>query len=320
MFINMTQQFAVTEFKPEEVLVTLANTVDQYRWLTINGIEDKAWYTKVYESRQILKKRRSQFISTCEDAREDAVKYQKYVLEKQKEGVAIILEVEEQLQAEESRIDAIKEQIKKDKEAKEQAALQLRVNTLTALNYDFETGKFLTEIQKMTDEEFTLLVQNQRMIFEEEEELRIAEQKRIEEEQESARIQKDKEDQERAAFIEEKRLFDLDKQRLIDDQNRIAQEKLDEQNRIDKIERDRINEENRVLREKQQLADQKANDERVKAQLEKEEQAKNEKKRKVQQFLKENGWTEENKGDFNIAWSPDGKRVALWKCVWELTL
>lgn len=37
----MTTKFEIKEFKPQEILITLQQKADQYRGLTISGIEDK---------------------------------------------------------------------------------------------------------------------------------------------------------------------------------------------------------------------------------------------------------------------------------------
>lgn len=264
----------------------------------------------------ILQKSRTDFEKTCKTAREDAVAFQKYVLEEQKKGIDIISEVEEELLAEEKRIDKIKEDIKIEEENKKKAKLQERINSIMIYTHELD----VIRIPNMSEDEFSKLVQNERMLFEEREEKRINEEqeakviedKRIEDE----RIRIEKEEQERQTFLEEKRLFDIERQKIIDEKNKIEQEKATILFKQQQVERDRINKELAELREKEAIELQK----KQKEQQDKDEQIKLEKKKKYNKFLLDNGWTEETKDNFHPVWSNDNKKVTLWKLVGVLDI
>ena len=90
----------------------LKNIKTKYLPLKINGIDDKEGYDTVHKARIVCRDLRVLTEKLCKKGREDATKIQKAWIQKEKEVVAEISEVEQHLKKQEDAIDAEKEAIK----------------------------------------------------------------------------------------------------------------------------------------------------------------------------------------------------------------
>lgn len=136
----------IEQFNP--TLAELTWLADKYRWLKINGVDDKHWYEIVKSARLDLKEKRVAITKTGKQMREQAIVFQKAVISKEKELVAIIEEVEKDLQAQEDAVNLEKDMIKRRKDLPE------RVDRLIAV----ETEMLENDILRMDDKQFDLFV------------------------------------------------------------------------------------------------------------------------------------------------------------------
>lgn len=179
---------------------TLTALADSYRCLTINGIDDREGFKKVVEARKVLKNKRVEIKHNGKTLRESALKFQRAVIARENELVAIIEPVEDELQAEEDRILAEKEIIRQEKEQKEAARVQSRINALAKFNYviDFYDAKIMpddkfNELLIHAEEEHKKELERQA----EQERLRIEEEQRMRQEREE--LERMRAEQERIA-------------------------------------------------------------------------------------------------------------------------
>jgi len=105
-----------TEHEITEVnLITLA---DSFKDLKVNGVDDKEGLREVETARKLLKKKRVDIGKISDGLRESAVKFQKAVIAREKELVALIKPTEDKLEAIEDAIWQEKENIRKENERK----------------------------------------------------------------------------------------------------------------------------------------------------------------------------------------------------------
>jgi hypothetical protein len=170
---------------------------EQFKGLTIKGVDDKLGFATLRDARITLKSRRIQIEKDGKALRENAVKFQKRVIEREKQLIAIIEPTENALYMEEKRIEEQKEVIRLEKERKENERIQNRVTALAQFSFAMD----LYELKIMPDAEFTELLlkvqdeynQEQQRLAEvkaEEEKQRQAEQERIRLEREEFARQK----------------------------------------------------------------------------------------------------------------------------------
>lgn len=158
---NAVPKFDLEAFNPKKA--ELIATVEKYKDLKINGVDDKDGYERVRKARIELKNTRCDIKSKLKEARDPAIQFQNAVLFLESELVCIIEPTEKALEAEEKRIEAEKERIKREAEEKELKRLQAMVDKLAAVGYpssvnalkdiseaDFET--LLADVTKKRDE------------------------------------------------------------------------------------------------------------------------------------------------------------------------
>lgn len=269
----------IEKFNPTKA--EIARLVSSYKSLEIKGIEDKPGYLAVDEARKELKKVRINIQKTGKSMREEAVKFQKDVIDKEKELVAMVEPTELELEEKQRIIDEEKEKIKRQKllpERKEKLQailivveddfLLLMDETKFADFYNLKNAEFLTEKERQ-----------------------------IKEAQNKIEIDKRK-------IEEEKLAQEREKQHQIDLIN--AREEAAAQAQKEA--------EFKAQREKEQV-DLKLKQEEESKRLEQEEL---EKKKKYQDFLKKHGFTEETKDEFHI--QRIGNNISLYKKVSEITI
>ena len=93
----------IEKFSPKKAeLIALA---DKSKGLVINGVDDKIGYSLVHDTRMELKRARVEIAKTGKNLRADALSFQKAVIEKEKELIAIIEPVEKDLELKQEAIE-----------------------------------------------------------------------------------------------------------------------------------------------------------------------------------------------------------------------
>lgn len=283
-------EFSIESFNPTKA--ELLALVEKSKGLVINGVDDTQGYQAVHKYRMELKNKRVIITKTGKEAREKALAFQKEVIAYEKELVSIIEVRESELQEQENNIDLQKEKLNRA------ALLPERKLKLTAINvgisddeilsmdvakfetfYNQKNGEFLQAKElKIKEDQANIDTENKR----------IADEKRIEEAK-----------KEGEAKAKEQAIKDIELVKLKADQDKEV---------AIQAERDRQTKEQEV----------KAKDEADKIAKEQTEQKKLEGAKKYQKFLKDNGYTEENKQDFCI--TNQGSVVILYKKVGTLEI
>lgn len=227
---NIIMELNIEQFNPKrEELLAL---VEQYKWLKIKWIDDKAWYEVVKRARINLKKTRCDIDNTGKAMREEANKFSKLVKQTADWYIAIIEAEEERLKQEEDNYNQLI-LIEKRKEDLPFRKAQLEwlgdLSDDEILSYDdrqFAEVIFEFKQAKLAKEQAEL----------EAEKARIAEQERIKE-QEEQRAREIKEAELRATQEAERKaqeqIEQLKKEAEEKEQARIAEEKKKEQEKIE---------------------------------------------------------------------------------------
>jgi hypothetical protein len=128
----------------ENSLIALAASAKD---LTITGPDDKAGYKAVQEKRKELKAERVSVENDAYDLRENAIKFQKTVIKREKQLVAIIAEEESRLSGLEDTYDQWQAEIKRKKDKEENERIQKRVDALSKFGYaiDFYEAKIMPD-------------------------------------------------------------------------------------------------------------------------------------------------------------------------------
>lgn len=230
---------------------SLMQLAKEYKGLTIDGVDDKEGYKKVSEARKILKSERVKVEKDAKELRENAVKFQKSVISREKELVAIIEPIENELQTEETRIDEDREKIRVEDERKKSEKINSRIKVLSDYHYAVD----IQIITNMSDEKFQDVLNEAKTEFNKSEKLRI------EEEQRQSELKRQNEErQDELRKQEEIRLEDqrklLEQQRL---QNEAKEKELEAERDKIKLEQEarqkEMNEHNRRIQEEQEAKD-----------------------------------------------------------------
>ncbi len=180
-------EFDINKFNP--TVAELTALADEYCILSIAGIDDEEWYAKVKAAEKHLWERRRYVVATAKTWREDAISFQKKIINVEKELVGIVSETEQELKAMRKVIDDKKEMIKRKK------ALVTRREALLEKNIE-ATDEF---ILSLSFDEFTVWVKVKEEELFEAEKLKLAEEKlklqrekeELEREKENAQIRKE---------------------------------------------------------------------------------------------------------------------------------
>lgn len=132
----------------------LTQLSQEFIGLTINGLEDKAGFKAVREGRITIKNARVGVEKAGKALRENAVKFSKRVIEREKELIAIISPVELSLEEKEDAYLALQEQARVKKEREENERIQKRVDALAQFNHAAD----LYELKIMEEENFQALL------------------------------------------------------------------------------------------------------------------------------------------------------------------
>jgi len=242
----------------DEKEASLIELRERFSSLSIVDVNDKDGFKAVRDARLECKRVRVSVEKDGKALRENAVKFQKAVIKREDDLIAIIAPVERKLEAMEEKYNAWQEEIRIQKEREEQARISERVNKLAKFNYGID----LYDLTIMPDDKFNELLTQVEVDYNTEQE----------------RIAKDKAEAESARLAEEQRQAEL---RAIHEENmrkereEIARQKAEFEQREATL---------KALREKE-IAEQRERENQIKAEREKLEAEKAELRR--QQELKE---------------------------------
>ena len=145
---------------------------EKFKGLSIKGADDKEGYKAVRAARITLKNTRVEIQNDGKELRENAVKFQKAVIKREKELIALIEPIENDLQREEDHYDALIDQIRIEEERKENQRIQARVDALRKFGHDHD----IYDLKIMADDKFNELLTQAEIDFNAEQE-RIAKEK-----------------------------------------------------------------------------------------------------------------------------------------------
>lgn len=197
------------EFKPARVTAAkISELRAKYGGLTIAGVNDKKGYELVHAARMEIREYRVAVEKVRKTLKEDSLAYGRKVDTEAKRITAKLIEIEEPLDQEESRIDAEKEKIKQEAQRKKEAELQARIDALTAVGAPVN----IAEIAMMTDVIFDFHLASTKDAFEAREKVRLAgeEALRLKAEQEA----KQAAEREARAHVEKDRMAQEEADRL----------------------------------------------------------------------------------------------------------
>lgn len=313
--------------KFDPTVAELNEMVDKTRGLTVTDLEDPAQLEIVRSSRIVLKNARIKIEKTGKSLREDAVKFQRDVIAKEKELIGII-------EPEEDRLSKIEDDAKKLSLMKERLeALPMKMQRISENGLDYFVDKDKEQVLQLDSNQFESwfnklvarknqfdaeLVQKQK---DDEEAARKHEQEMLDAIR--AKEQADM-DAKRAQDEENLRLHREADKKLIEEEKRMMQEAQDNKN-AEIAERERMVKENEDrLKREQEVRDAEENarketEERIAKEAmeksEREEREKIEQQNKIeraeayQSFLKDHGYADD--GTFKIELVDDG--VILYK-------
>jgi hypothetical protein len=268
--------------------------------LKIVGLEDKAGFKAVREARLTLKDARVQIQKDGKSLRENAIRFQKAVIEKENQLIELIAPTEKELQQEEEFYNSLVEQERVKKEKEENERIQKRIDALAKFNH----GLDVYEAKIMEESDFQALLGHAEAEFIKDQE-RIAAQKAEEERLKAEaleaqrlyeeRIKKEREELERQkAEYEAQRKADLE----LAEKARKEREYIEEQNRKEqqrkeaelKAEREKLEAEKRAIeleKARAEAADKARLEEQARVKREAEEKVERERLAKLEADRKE---------------------------------
>lgn len=279
------EQAQLEKFNP--TIADLEAMVAKTKSIQTVDIKDKEQLKMVKENRIELGKARVAIAKYGKALREDAVKFQRDVIAKEKELIGII-------EPEEERLVAFEEEAKRLALMEErERKLPERVERLNGVTDAVEWEK--NSLLEMDDVQFEAFY-NKAVADE-----NARKQKEIEKEQkarEAELAKREAEVKEEERRIAEKKHLEEEKEKARLEGERKAKEEAERR------ERERVEAEERKAREAKEAAE--------RAEREKQEEAERlERDKKFKAFLKENGWTEATRDEFDIR--DNGSEVVLFK-------
>jgi hypothetical protein len=207
----------IEEFNPSIAEITLV--VSKYKDLTIQGVNDTVGYSMIDTARKELKRIRIEITKRGKSMREEAILFQKAVIAKENQLIALVEPTERELEFKQKAIDDEKERIKRSVLRPERIAKLSTINLKVSEDW----------LDSLNDIEFQTFFNEKNTEYLAEKERKINE--------EQAKI-----DAEKLSLLEAQKAEEREKQR---------QKEL-EQAKIEAAEKSRIDTENRLKREQEQ--------------------------------------------------------------------
>lgn len=138
------EQQIENELQRENVTDKVINELkSKYNGLKLAHLEDKETYLEIKEAKKEVAKWRILAQKICKSGREDAIKIQKLWVEKEKEVVGKIAEIEDPLKAELDKFDAEVERKENEQRQKREEAYINRQAELTKMGATYSNGAFV---------------------------------------------------------------------------------------------------------------------------------------------------------------------------------
>lgn len=149
--VEQKESFIEQELKKFNVVeAELSALADAGRGLTINGINDKEGLEKVKRSRIAIKNERVRIEKAGKSLRDQANAFNKAVLSKEKEYLAIITPVEDSLAAEEKKVADELARIEREKQEAVQRKIQSRIDALAKVGHVID----FSIVSSLSDEDY----------------------------------------------------------------------------------------------------------------------------------------------------------------------
>ncbi len=217
------EELNLTKF--DEMVSTLKLTVDRYKDVKIQGIEDKSGYELADRGRKELKSQRVELQKIGKAMRDNFTKINREIMSKEKELIELIEPLEIELKSQQDNIDWEKEKIERRK------TLQEKKDKLKEINIELSDDELL----KFTDISFNTfliekkeeyLAEKQRLI--DEENLKIQRAKEIKEAEERATKQA-----EEKAKIEKEEAIKKEREKIEQERKQAEEKAKAEQDKLD---------------------------------------------------------------------------------------
>jgi hypothetical protein len=274
-------ELSIEKFSPTKAELT--KLADESKSLELPDLFDQVQLRKIKDARLNIRDARVAITKTGKALREDALKFQKAVIAKEKELVAII-------EPEENRLGDLEDQAEKALERKARTELLPHRNErLAAVGDDVQ----------ISDEG---LLDMDGPAFEGYCNLRVA----------------NKNESDRLFIEEEKRAIEEEKSKLEREKEMHDREEKARQEERERLEREQKEKEERQERERKEAEEHAQRQKEQQEQKAKEEQARLEREERYQTFLKGHGYTQETKDTFHIERSES--EVRLYKLTGVLKL
>ena len=153
---KIVERQELVEFRKQDAII--AELVEKFSPLKINGLSDKAGYKAVHDARMEVKRVRNLIEKGRKAIKEEALRFGQTVDAEAKRLTALLAPVEAHLTAEEEAVDNEKERIKKAAEDAKRKIVDDRLNALVAVRFagnpitvaDWTEATFQEELAKAT--------------------------------------------------------------------------------------------------------------------------------------------------------------------------
>lgn len=234
-----------------ETALVKANVTDQviaklqetYGGMKLKSVDDKESYLEIYESRKQVRSVGILVEKCCKAGRQSAIEIQKMWLQKEKEILGKIAQVQDPLDAEIKKFEdevARKEQEEQRKKEEQNINRQAKLSKYGAVysngNFELKHISYEAELIKNADEEMwnEVILPKYKKVYDEIETERVAEETKRKEESDRLKAEQEK-------FAEEQRKF-KEQQDLFRQQQEQLQRQKDEQERQMRVEKERADE------------------------------------------------------------------------------
>jgi chemotaxis protein histidine kinase CheA len=129
------QKFGITD-------TAIAEMGSKYLKLTVKGIEDKAGLASVHSARMDVVKKRTSVEAVRKELKEDVLTWGRMIDTEAKRITELLAPIEDHLSAEERKVTEEIIRIKREKEEKEKARIQARINRLFAFGCRFDGSAY----------------------------------------------------------------------------------------------------------------------------------------------------------------------------------
>jgi len=219
------QQYGVTD-------MYISDLREGLRGLTIAGISDKDGYEVVRKSIAMVRELRSSVEKKRNELNRNAIDYKKAVDEEAKRITGLLIEIEAPLKQQKEFIDAEKERIKAEEEARKHQVFVSRTTALLERKFTFNGSMYVNgemvvtanQVREFSDEQWSEIIAKATEIYE----IELETQRKAEAERMEQELQRQKQYEEQQRFINEQRAM-LTAQRL-------ENERMTYENRIQYLE------------------------------------------------------------------------------------